>query len=56
MAPLFLGLVPLLLGLILGKVFDLGLQVVAVDMGPAQQVAQALGFALELFCSSQVGG
>lgn len=49
-------LVPPLLGLVLGKVLGLGLQVAALDMGPAQGTAQALGFALKLFCLGQVGG
>lgn len=56
MALFFLGMVPLLLGLVPGKVLGPGLQVAAVDMGPAQCKAQALGFALKSFCSGQVGG
>lgn len=47
MALFFLSMVPLLLGLVLGKVLGLGLQVAAVDMGLAQCTAQALGFALK---------
>lgn len=55
-ALIFLGMVPLLLGLVLGKVLGLGLQVAVVDMGRAQCMAQALGFPLKSFCSGQVGG